>query len=268
MPAYKTGTYRPLNGHYKHALNERQVQELLGSANVDDELWIILEYYSEVQSVGMELLKRSGIKHSRARKRLFDNFQAYIRQAKNYYYSAKTLPPKSSGLLYYYCFLNLAKAAILLKYPEIAGAFITHGLSYKISNNSPLSKQAVSLPRREGVFHKLYDWYFDASIPPKTFNIETLLTYCTDIAYQNQMAGIHQTKIISAYFAHAADNPRKKNWGIIGFYDLDEVSKYKKTMRQFFDQFELIDLPTHIAKEVFDVSAPEARYISFFQSIQ
>jgi hypothetical protein len=72
MPPYKTGTYRSPDTYIRQRLSERQVLELSGSGSVDDELWIILEYYSEVQSVGMELLKRSGISNSLVRKRLFN----------------------------------------------------------------------------------------------------------------------------------------------------------------------------------------------------
>lgn len=265
MLTYKKGNYRNIESSFRSRLSNRKLEGLATSGNIDDELWIILDYYSEVESVGMDLLKKAGI-HNLIRKRIFKHFQAYIRQAKTYYISAKTLPARSSGLLYYYCFLNLAKAAIVLKDPSIAGKFIRHGLTYNISNNSDMSGQLISV-QDDGVFKKLYELYFGTPLNIKRFNIQTLFNYCSDLNYQCDKAKISEKKIARAYFAGGMSKIRKTSWGIVGFSDLKEVAKYTKTMKPFFDLYELIDIPQLVCRDIFKLSAYQRNEISFFQSI-
>ncbi len=260
------GKYRNVTSYLRERLSPRNIIGLSSSGNIDDELWILLEYYSEVDDVGLKFLKTLGISNNLIRKRTFKTFQGFVRQAKNYYYSAKTLHPRSSGLLYYYCFLNLAKAALVIKDPTIRGKFIPHGLKYKISNNSRFAEQTVSLGS-SGVFDRFYEWYFDTPITHRSFNIQTLLNYCTDIGYQCQISGIKQPKIVYGYAVSAMDEKNITNWSIVGFYELNEVLKYKKAMRPFFGVFEKIDLPEPDAREMFDISQPALSRVSFFQSI-
>ena len=264
MPTYKKGNYRNIESSFRSRLSTRGLKGLATSGNIDDELWLMLDYYSEVESVGMDLLKNAGI-HSLIRKRIFKHFQSYVRQAKTYYISAKTLPARSSGLLYYYCFLNLAKAAILLKDSSIAGKFIGHGLTYKISNNANISTQLVSV-KSNGVFEKLYELYFGIPLRIKTFGVQTLFNYCSDLTHQCSMAGISEKKIIRAYFAGGMSKIRKTSWGIVGFSDLNEIEKYKKTMKPFFDSYELVDIPQLVCRDIFKLTAYQSSSISFFQS--
>ncbi len=128
MTKLKTGTYRSPTGWLRQRLSKRNIQSLEASGSIDDELWILLEYQSEVEDVGLKFVEQNGVKKRNAKK-VYKHFQAYIRQAKNYYYSAKQLHPRSASLLYYYCFLNLAKAALVLKQPTIAGHKISHVIS-------------------------------------------------------------------------------------------------------------------------------------------
>src|SRR3989344_957376 len=266
MPKYKVGKYRKIDAYIRQRLGPRDIQPLSTSGSIDEELWTILEYYSEVESVGMGLLKRNGITNGLVRKRAFKHFQAYIRQAKTYYNSAKILPSRSSGLLYYYCFLNLAKAALMLKNPSLGGKSINHGLTYKI-HNFPLEKQLVHL-KQNGVFEKFYEWYFGEKIKLTSFNIKSLLSYCSDIAYQSQIAGARNVKVIPAYFASAVDKTKNTGWGLVGFYDLTEAEKYRKSIQPFFDLFEKIDVPEVTLREIFKISAFEKALLSFFQSKQ
>src|SRR5260370_29243148 len=72
--------------------------------DVEKELWSALEYYSEVEEVGLSLLQARGLPQPQHQE-IFKYLQAFVRQAKSYYNSAKVLHYRSSSLLYYYSFL-------------------------------------------------------------------------------------------------------------------------------------------------------------------
>lgn len=260
------GTYRPIDGYVKGKLSKGNYQELYTSGNIDDEFWILLEYYSEVETVGLNFLKSKGIISYTQRKKVFKHFQAHVRQAKNYYYSAKSLPTKSSALLYYYCFLNLAKAAILTKNPNLAGKKRYHGIKFNFNENIELNKQVVT-SQRSGVFPLLYEWYFGKPIGEHSLNIKTLLNYCTEISYQCHMSGIEEDKILSGFYAHCTNRTQKTGWSVIGLTNANLLLQYPKTYKFFIENFEKIELKQHDFFDIFGLTAFEYKFFTFFQSI-
>ena len=265
MSGFIVGKYRQVTGYLKGRINPRNMKGLTTSGHIDDELWILLENYSEIKEEGLKYFKNNGIKNSNTRNKLFKHFQAYIRQAKNYYYSAKTLAPRSSGLLYYYCFLNLAKAAILIKDPSIAGKKISHGLSYKINSPSNFSKQKIKI-LNDGVFPKLYDWYFSKSIKEISLSIPELLNYCSDIGYQCELAGIDKPKTLYCKNIGATDKNKKTAWSLIAIPESASILKYKKSFNDFLKNFEKVDVPQLFCREMFDLDAFQQSSYAFFQS--
>src|SRR5207248_8363920 len=130
---------------------------LTTSPDIEHELWSTLEYYSEVEEVGIDLIRTKGLQPPH--KEIFNSFQAFVRQAKSYYSSAKTLHYRSSSLLYYYSFMNLAKAYLLLKDPDsmmnpTAGQ-VYHGLIRPRNNNSDFMLEAIEV--RGGIFPAFYE---------------------------------------------------------------------------------------------------------------
>jgi len=267
MAKFIEGQYRRATGYLRQQLSQRNIQRLSASGEIDDEFWILLEYYSEVENVGLNYLKQKGIQNSATRRKVFKHFQAHVRQAKSYYYSAKVLPPRSSGLLYYYCFLNLAKSVLVIKEPNIAGKEEYHGLNYKVDNNSPFRQQTLNI-KPDGIFPKLYDWYFGQTIKLKQVNISSLLSYCTDISYQCKIAGIHDTKILYSYYAHCVDKNKKLGWALVGIPQSSVLLKYPKSVNLFLKNYEKIELPQLDGREMFKLDAFEQSSFVFFQSIK
>lgn len=265
MIKYSDGSYRQITGYINQHLNIRNTQGLVTSGVIDDELWIILEYFSEIEDTGLTFLKNNGIANLALRKKTFRHFQAYVRQAKNYYYSAKTLSPRSSGLLFYYCFLNLAKAAIVIKEPSIGGKRISHGISYKIENNSKFSEQGVKV-LSDGIFPKLYSWYFGKKIKPTTLKIPILLNYCTDINYQCRMAGLYKTKILYSRYVHCVNKNQKKSWSLLAIPEASILLKYPKSTKGIIDNYEKVNVPQQNCRELFNLSALEQSHFIFLQS--
>ena len=89
-------------------------QIILSSTLINRELISSFQMYSEVQDLGKDLLKcytHQDLRNS------FVRFQSYIRQAINFYQAAEALHYRASPLLYYYSFMNFAKAITFLRDP-------------------------------------------------------------------------------------------------------------------------------------------------------
>lgn len=120
----------------------------------------------------------------------------YIDQAKIYYLDSVKSNWKSSGLLYYYSFLNLAKAFIVTKRGlsanKLKSTSVFHGLSAKSQNvNSIIDYEVCIHPvvsnKKKNVFALFYEklmnekWPFQNSI---TIPIKTVLGYCDQITHE------------------------------------------------------------------------------------
>ncbi len=262
-----TGTPRHSSGWLRQRPSKRNIEYLGASGLIDDELWILLEYRSEVEDVGIQFVQQNGIGQRNA-KRIFKEFQSYIRQAKNYYYAAKKLHPRSAGLLYYYCFLNLAKSGLVLTEPSIAGRKIGHGLSCMPNDFSKLKKQTVKISN-SGVFPKLYEWYFGTSVRSgQSLNLQNLFGYCTDISYQNNVSGFGNTKMLPSFYVvqvDASHNP-PIGWPLVGISSFNYCLPYKKSFNQFYKNFEKIELPQMVGRELFEVDSSTLTTHTFFQA--
>src|SRR3989344_3093763 len=92
----------------------------------------------------------------RLKKEAYPAVSAFIKQAKTYYDSAKTLHHRAASLNYYYCFLNLAKAAIICNSPRLHNKGFVHGLSGRHSNHTNLfdrTAQVFNSTTRDGDYN-------------------------------------------------------------------------------------------------------------------
>jgi hypothetical protein len=127
-----------------------------------DELFGVLRLVADVQTEGLQLVDSysPGIT-PHAADRAYRRFAAFIRQAENYYRSAKALPFRSSALLYYYSFMNLAKAALAVRNITFHER---HGLTPDYGTGPPGLTQMRVRVVRDGVFQALYRLIFAQSI--------------------------------------------------------------------------------------------------------
>lgn len=264
MTKLKTGTFRKPTGWLRQKISKRNIQGLYTDGPIDEEFWILLEYYSEVEEVGQKHLLSQGIP-KRQVKQTFKHFQSFTRQAKTYYISAKNLNPRSAGLLYYYCFLNLTKALLVQKYPQIGRTKTGHGISCLPKDFSKLKKQTVRVLDDGGVFQKLYDLYFGTPIKKQFLNVQELLNYCSDISYQCQIAGIAHSKLQPCLYAHLVNKNEKTGWILIGIPGFNDVKKYSSSLQEFNIQFEQVEVPEHEAREFFKMDKLNLTNFTFFQ---
>jgi hypothetical protein len=64
---------------------------LFTGIDIEHELWTALEYYSEVEEVGLNFIQTKGVQPQTQHREICEYFQAFVRQAKSYYGSAKSL---------------------------------------------------------------------------------------------------------------------------------------------------------------------------------
>lgn len=239
--------------------------------DVETDVWNALEYYSEVEEFGLAVVQ--GRLPSRSdHHEIFKSFQAFVRQAKSYYSSAKTLHYRSSSLLYYYAFLNLVKAFLVLKDPDsIKGQKIMHGLSYNHPStpNKDFSLEAVTVSNSTGAFPLFYKGVMGRSNPTKgfAFTIVDLLAYCSTIGYQYGLAGLGQTKIIPSLAAIAMNQPTQEAWTLLAISSFDRVDATQQLKQQLMNAYEEIALPAHLAHTVFGLNAFAYLNQRFFQTI-
>lgn len=264
MTKLKKGTFRKTTGWLRQKISRRNIQVLHTDGNIDDELWILLEYYSEIEEIGQKHLLNQGIP-TRQVKQNFKHFQSFARQAKTYYLSAKNLHPRSAGLLYYYSFLNLAKAFLIQKYPSIGKTKTGHGISCLPKDFSKLKTQTVRVLNDGGVFQKLYDLYFGTQIKKQSLNIKELLNYCSDISYQCQIAGMGNGKLEPCLYTHLVNKDDKTGWVLLGIPGFNEVKKYPSALQDFYKDFEQVEVPELAAREFFKMYNLNLSNFTFFQ---
>src|SRR3990172_6398381 len=86
----------------------------------------------------------------------FEAFRAFVRQGKAFYEAASHLQYRAAPLMYYYAFLNLAKAYITIREPGFVRGRVHHGLE-QTPQKKTLARETIRVPLKPGVFHKLYE---------------------------------------------------------------------------------------------------------------
>ncbi|MGB8982251.1 MAG: YaaC family protein, partial [Anaerolineales bacterium] len=122
----------------------------------------------------------------------------WIDQAQTYYLDSIRSNWRSAGLLYYYSFLNLAKALLVGKrkftYKSLDSTAIHHGLSAALQDISSLANYQIQiypplLHGRNNVFSNFYEvvtgsiWAYQDAI---TIKLQHILGYCEDISIESQ----------------------------------------------------------------------------------
>jgi hypothetical protein len=239
------------------------------SGNVDDEIWALFEYYSEIDEVGKQFLLSKGVAKRKVDS-TYELFQSYIRQAKTYYYSAKSLHYRSASLLYYYCFLNLAKAGLLVHKPSTVGMKLQHGLSFDVKKrfNNFEDVTIKTLDGSNSVFGLLYQAYFNETLPYKQLNAVKLFGYVSDVAAEYEQCGYGQPRFLSSVFTHVSNDADKTSWGIVGIRQGWEMAKYPKRFRDFNAEYQLIDLNKNLSKSLWDIDAMAHNKYRFYQKLQ
>lgn len=257
--------YRKSSGFLNFDMGIWKKVDLLTSQPIDDEIFASIKFISEVDKVGIKFFKDLG--HRNPKESLLI-FRAFIRQADAFYSSAKKLHYRASALLYYYAFLNLAKAYVCVSDLSAVTGHISHGLCH-IFAPSNFRYQEVFVSNRGGVFLNLYKKETLINIPGNLkLNIKNLLGYCTSIAYEYEIGGFGIRKMSPVFVRMVTDENKKISWPVIAIGDFSLIKPYKETLKPFYVYFEQVNPDRISIREKFDISAESFSYYTYFQSKQ
>jgi hypothetical protein len=130
------------------------------------------------------------ISRKEEREAIARNLKLYIQHASEFYEAAQGAKPNTAPLIYYYCFLNLAKALCELRHPQFheRPECYQHGVSWKPNPQKLVepSTESVSITRR-GVWHALWEFLTLSSCTapnPTRLAIKDLFSYCPEISIE------------------------------------------------------------------------------------
>jgi hypothetical protein len=235
--------------------------------DITDELFSLLRFISEIPDEGKRLIQfHSNTTNPVALDALYRLTRAFIRQAENYYRAARGLHYRSSALLYYYCFLNLAKAVLSVHGIPYKP---THGLSARTDTTSiDLGKQTVEV-HRKGVFLAFYRQQLKTVLPNDVrLDVKSLLGYIPQITHEYETAGLgHTAALVMCKARLLADLPHDKAWWTIaipGWYDPSALPEPNRS--GFASEFEQVEMPPNKAREQFSIDGRAHHLYRFFQS--
>src|SRR5713226_6212683 len=237
------------------------------SNDIERELWSTLDYYSEIEEVGLNLIQARGLQPQSLHLEIFKHFRAFVRQAKSYYGSAKTLHYRSSSLLYYYSFLNLVKAYLLLSDPQRIMSRVNHGLGYDTTvTNTDFQLEAIKV--HQGIFPMFYEAQTSNVISTQgssVLRVIDLLSYPSDLGYQYGLAGYGNNKILFSLATSVADRIQNQSWTIIGIPAVTNLNDFLSLNGNFFNTYEEVQIDKIRFALIFGKDTPELSGFRFFQ---
>lgn len=265
------------SGFIRKKLSYREFDELRTINDVEAEYWTLLLFYADVPEEGKKLIKTSS---ERLRKAAYPAISAFIKQAKTYYDAAKPLHHRAASLNYYYCFMNLAKAAILCNTPRLYNKRFVHGLSGRNSDHKNLFDRTSRVfvgTTREGdlnAFDQLYELHYGMGLPNGTFlKIGTLMRYCSEATNQVQISSGESPKQLPAFYALRVAVPVVEGghptfWPLIGLYGSGLFDEFPSFSRKLTGEFERVNVPQEAARNMFNIYAEEHARVAYYQSRQ
>jgi len=119
--------------------------------------------------------------------RIAGNLRLYIQQAFQFYQAAASSKPNTAPLIYYYSFLNLAKALCEMRTPSFhrREECYSHGLNWRPNPRTVVNfaSETVRIGRR-GVWHTLWESLMRAPCMPANdtrISVRSLFSFCPEI---------------------------------------------------------------------------------------
>jgi len=233
---------------------------LIANDSVRNELLSSLQLYSEIRDLGQQLLKQNGHANSASS---FIRFQAYVRQSISFFKGVEQLEYRSSPLLFYYSFMNLAKAAIFVRDPNFPFGHIHHGL-VPSSTNGGLSTQFTTVVTT-GVFGRLYALVIGNSIPNRAkLTIKSLMGYLSDLTFEYQYLKFRHPRYAGCKYAIGRNTQEANFRSILAINCNGKLSdRFIQILRKEFSE---ITLDQSFILNQFELTAIEAQYHKFWES--
>lgn len=235
---------------------------LSSTAPLKLELLSALHMYSEIEERGKALLKTRGHRDVRVS---FNRFRSYMRQATTFWQAADQLPYRASPLLYYYSFMNFAKAAIFVRDPAFTFGHIHHGLSPGLGKGGlRTSTVTMVVP---GVFSHLYSHVTGTPAPQRSkLSVPTLLGYVSDIRAEYQVFRLGNIRSLACRYAVACYLDSQDAFrGLIAVPRAGDLvdKRFAKVLNRGFTE---VTLDQNSARLVFNISGEISRAFSIWEA--
>ena len=152
-------------------------------------VWSAIRHLSST-GVAEYVAERHGIKKKSERRAVGRNLKLYVRQASEFYDAARSAKSNTAPLIYYYSFLNLAKALCEFRHPDFhtRPECYRHGLSWTPDRRNLVDpiKEKVRVTTR-GVWHVLWEALMNSRCPapnPTDLKIKELFSYCPEVSVE------------------------------------------------------------------------------------
>lgn len=171
----------------------------------------------------------------------WSSYKAFMRQADTYYRAAKSMNGSAAALLYYYSFLNLAKAELCQWRPSSVSGVVRHGIGSQFEGDIE-DWSVTSHP--SGVFPLLYEKRVGRSLPKVNSKISalTLFRRCAEVSFELEEAGYGPYDVCSVYAGIFTNGAR--SWAQLLGMNYDPIRKNEPTHLAVLELFdELSHLP-------------------------
>jgi hypothetical protein len=198
--------------------------------------------------------------------RLWREFSNYVRQAKAYWDAAQLTAGSSAALLYYYAFLNLAKAELLTTRPaDIYGQRVQHGLTFSPTRAQSVRGDIVRVAN--GAFPMLYQKRTGLPLAVGTeLSIRSLLRSIPEVGLELADTGMVGTTAEPLFHVVAQDDTAA--WVLLGSYMSGFLSDSRhittRLFRRSFDYFNVSELSNW--RDIFSLSRRLIARFGIFQS--
>lgn len=255
-----------------HTKGHGRVLNVNSSRDKVDELWSMLRYDILLDESVDSNLRLRGARTKVQREYVKSELSAYIDQAENFYSFARSSDYRSAALLYYYSFLNLAKAYIVLKKPSLVNKTFRHGICRKTKSGKLIDRSFLvqqSSGNTVSVFNEIYNLEYGSYLPiNKSVSFEHTLGYITDIGDEtSKLLKRFSKKVHPSKLYAFLDTGTNKCWTVIatpiGFYP----ANYSATYNNFANNFQRFNPGAITLEFSLKMSGNEARNYSFSQSI-
>lgn len=236
--------------------------KLFTSCSVLEELIASLSYFAESREACVKLIE-SRFPANRASVSAARLVQAFLRQGKTFLTQASELHFRSSPLLYYYAFLNFAKAQIALRSTQVVSGRIGHGLRH-IHSDGDFSSQFVTVASG-GVFPELYRTLLGEEVTPLTeFRIVEALSYCTDVSYELSLTRFSARKIIPV--KSLLCKAESQSWVLLAVNAPVDQMAMQPLMSGIEGYFSPVSLDLQEAARIFEIDIRHIRGYLFLES--
>ncbi len=233
-------------------------------SNIETELFSYIEHLAEVKEKGLERIK--SINEENATEENWLSFQAFVRQAKLYYFSAKNQNSAISALNLFYSFENLVKAYCSLYHPAEFVGKIRHGIGTGNTFSDAFS-QEISIYSGMQIMPVFYELVTGKKIDSTAkIDAEKLLAYCYDIFYEyHQCSPTPVLRVVQAKAVVAGESQEKAGL-LIAVSGLALLLRNNELKDIFNNLFNKVELPQNLSDTIFKISLNDHSRYSFLQT--